>query len=86
MASGAFTVSRGGIGTTSLTSGQILFGNGSNPVSQNTNLTWDNTNNRLGIGVTYPNNLLQIEEGGRLRISNGTADYSLLGTIDTDTS
>jgi hypothetical protein len=86
VASGALTVSRGGIGTTTLTAGQIIVGNGSNPVSQNQNLTWDNTNNRLGIGVTNPSNILQVGGGGRLRISNGTTDYSLLGTIDTDTS
>jgi len=29
-------------------------------------------------------NVLQVGAGGRLRISNGTTDYTLLGTIDTD--
>ena len=37
------------------------------------------------IGTTaIATNVLQVGAGGRLRISNGTTDYTLLGTIDTD--
>ena len=38
----------------------------------------------VGIGTTNPVNILQVGSGGRLRISNGTTDYSMIGTIDTD--
>jgi hypothetical protein len=43
-----------------------------------------NTNNNVGIGNNNPSQILQVGNAGRLRISNGTLDYSLLGTIDTD--
>jgi hypothetical protein len=39
----------------------------------------------VGVGTTsIATNILQVGAGGRLRISNGTTDYSLIGTIDTD--
>jgi hypothetical protein len=39
----------------------------------------------VSIGTTaIATNVLQVGAGGRLRISNGTTDYTLLGTIDTD--
>lgn len=45
----------------SMTSGSILFAGASGVVSQkNANLFWDNTNNRLGIGTTTPNNSLEV--------------------------
>jgi hypothetical protein len=40
----------------------------------------------IGISNTNPLNILQIGNGGRLRISNDNTDYTLIGTIDTDTS
>ena len=45
---GTLSVSFGGTGSTSLTSGQILIGSGTNPLLQTQNLTWNNTNNTLG--------------------------------------
>ena len=36
----------------SLTSGSVLFSNGTTIVQDNTNLFWDNTNKRLGVGAT----------------------------------
>lgn len=44
------------------------------------------TNGYIGIGNNNPNNILQVGAGGRLRISNGNTDYTLLGTQDTDGS
>ena len=38
----------------------------------------------VGIGTNNAANILQVGNAGRLRISNGTTDYSLLGTLDTD--
>jgi hypothetical protein len=42
------------------------------------------SNNNVGIGNTNPTQILQVGSGGRLRISNDTTDYTLLGTIDVD--
>ena len=38
----------------------------------------------VGIANVNPSQIFQVGNAGRLRISNGTTDYSLLGTIDTD--
>ena len=48
-------VGYGGTGLSSVTAGSILFGNSGTELAQdNTNLFWDNLNNRLGIGTTSP--------------------------------
>ena len=38
----------------------------------------------VGIGTTTPGNILTVGGAGRLRIANSNADYSLIGTNDTD--
>ena len=38
----------------------------------------------VGIGTATVNNILQVGAGGRLRISNGASDYTLIGTVDAD--
>jgi len=38
----------------------------------------------VGIGKDNPTQILQVGNAGRLRISNGISDYSLIGTIDSD--
>jgi len=40
----------------------------------------------VGIGTTNPTNILQVGDGGRLRISNSTSDYTLIGSKETDDS
>jgi hypothetical protein len=52
--SGTLTVSQGGTGKNTLSGNQILIGNGTDPLIQSSYLTWDNPNNRLGIGITIP--------------------------------
>ena len=42
------------------------------------------SNGNIGIGTTNPNNILQVGDGGKFRISNGISDYTLIGTKDTD--
>jgi hypothetical protein len=37
---------------------------------------------KVGIGTTTANNILQIGNGGKLRISNDASDYSVIGTND----
>jgi len=44
----------------SLTSGSVLFSNGTTIAQDNANLFWDDTNNRLGIGTNAPATSLQI--------------------------
>ncbi|MBW8685189.1 beta strand repeat-containing protein [Chitinophaga rhizophila] len=52
----------------SMTTGSILFaGNGGVVSQKNANLFWDNTNNRLGVGINNPANTLEV--GGTV---NGT--------------
>jgi hypothetical protein len=58
--SGTLSVSYGGTGTTTLASGQLIVGNGTGAVIQSSNLTWDNTNGRLGVGITNPANHFQV--------------------------
>ena len=54
------TVDKGGTGVGTLASGQLLIGNGTSNVLQTSNLRWDNTNKRLGIGITNPSTNLHI--------------------------
>ena len=49
----------------SLTSGSVLFSNGTTIAQDNANLFWDDTNNRLGIGTDSPSEQLQVQ--GNLR-------------------
>ena len=46
-----------------LTSGSVLFSNGTTIAQDNTNLFWDNTNKRLGIGTASPSQSLTIVNG-----------------------
>ena len=58
---GNINVAQGGTGLTTLTTGQLLVGNGTGALTQSANLVWDNTNNRLGIGITNPQYILDIQ-------------------------
>ncbi len=44
-------------------------------------MTISDTGN-VNIGSQTPNNIFQVGDGGKLRISNGVSDYSLIGTKD----
>jgi hypothetical protein len=69
---GTLSISRGGIGTTILSANQILIGNGSTSILQSSNLTWDNTNTRLGIEITNPSTTL-----GNITSLGGTINGTL---------
>jgi len=43
-----------------IASGQVAFGTGVNTVGGSNNIFWDNTNGRLGIGITTPISLLSL--------------------------
>jgi len=47
---------------------RVAFWSGTNTISSNANLYWDNTNSRLGIGVTSP--------GSKLEICQNMSDYT----------
>jgi hypothetical protein len=51
---GTLPVANGGTNATTLTANKVMVGNGTSGVLTPTNLHWDNTNFRLGIGTTSP--------------------------------
>ena len=52
--------SKGTFTLPSLTSGSVLFSNGSTLAQDNANFFWDDANNKLGIGTTSPQHFLHI--------------------------
>jgi hypothetical protein len=70
---GTLPVANGGTGATTFTSGRILFGNSTTNINSSSNLFWDNTNNRMGIGTSSPGATLTII--GNARFQGYDADY-----------
>jgi hypothetical protein len=75
-------IANGGTGLTSLTSGQIPFGNGTSALGASPNLFWDNTNTRLGVGTNTPTTKLEVNgsfkaAGLSYPTSDGTAGQYL---------
>lgn len=64
---GTMPVSKGGTGSTSYTTGSLLFSNGTAITQNNSKLFWDNNNNRLGVGTSAPSQTIDI---------NGNANVS----------
>jgi hypothetical protein len=61
---GTLPVNRGGTGATSFPAGQILFGNGADALNTSTDLFFDNTNGRLGLGTSTPYARLSLQRTG----------------------
>lgn len=57
---GQLPVSRGGTGAGSFTAGSLLFSNGTTFAQDNSNLFWDDINNRIGIGTSSPSSTLDV--------------------------
>jgi hypothetical protein len=71
---GTLPVANGGTGATTFTSGRVLLGNGTSAINTSSNLFYDVTNNRLGIGTT-PSHLLDLRNN-----INGTNVMQLTNT------
>lgn len=80
------TFSVGTFNLPSLTSGSVLFSNGTTIAQDNANLFWDDTNNRLGIGTASPGVTLDVN--GSIRAISGTVFSSTTQTqaIQTNSS
>ncbi len=61
LTTGTLPVLSGGTGLTTLTAGYIPYGNGTSAFGSSSNLFWDSTNNRLGIGTSSPSWPLQVQ-------------------------
>lgn len=73
-------VTKGGTGTaTQMTQGSVLFAGASGVYAQdNANLFWDDSNNRLGIGTTGPNQQLEMTGNFRLPATTNSAQYGII--------
>lgn len=86
--SGILALGNGGTGATAFTAGSIVFSNGTILTQDNSNLFWDDTNNRLGIGTATPGNALDLQGAGNTKIFNistssvGTG-YLFIGIVNT---
>jgi hypothetical protein len=57
---GTLPVANGGTNTSTLTANKVMVGNGTSGVLTPTNLHWDNSNSRLGIGTASPGRTLDV--------------------------
>jgi hypothetical protein len=78
---GVLPVANGGTNTSTLTANKVMVGNGTSGVLTPTELNWDNTNKRLGIGTSSPNSQFHIynnsSSSSRIWIeNNGTGSGS----------
>ena len=74
--SGTLSIARGGIGTTTLSSNQILIGNAATSILQSENLIWNNTTNTLSA-----TNLRMSGQITGVTTVNGTT--GIFGTVST---
>lgn len=69
--------------------GQVQFNNGSNALAADSKLTWDNTNKRLGIGMSNPAGPLDVSDStaGTIIRGNSTAAsgtiYGVYGRVES---
>ena len=71
----------------SLTSGSVLFSNGTTIAQDNANLFWDDTNNRLGIGTASPSAIIHSvgSVSAATAIARGTfLNQTLVATANND--
>lgn len=61
----------------SLTAGSVLFSDGTTIAQDNSNLFYDDTNNRLGIGTATPYSTLQVNGTVQTKVTSVSADTTL---------
>ena len=86
-----WTTFNGKFNLPSLTSGSVLFSNGTTIAQDNANLFWDDTNNRLGIGTASPSVNLSVRNsaGSYAAVFGGqsaTPSWVSIGTADSGTA
>lgn len=69
-----YSAGSGGGALSGLTAGRVPFATSSTAVADDSNLFWDNTNKRLGIGTGTPAESLEIS--GNFQLQNGRAIYA----------
>ena len=77
---GVLPVSKGGIGTNTLTANLILIGDGTSPIKQSPNLVWDSGNSRLGICSSVPTATLDV--GGDIKATNLFGDGANISNLN----
>jgi hypothetical protein len=86
---GTLPVANGGTNASTFTAGSVVFAGASGTYTQdNSNLFWDNTNKRLGIGTNTGANTLTVKEASAsMRIESTTginfADFRIINTGGT---
>ena len=77
VSSGILSISRGGMGTTTLSSNQILIGNAATSILQSSNLTWNNTSNTLSVS--------NLQMTGQITVvTTISGSTGLFGTVTTN--
>ena len=74
--SGTLAIGNGGTGKTSATTGYVLFG----AYDQDSNLFWDNTNKRLGVGTSSPLTKFTVNLSNNDYVNTGGANSHLTMT------
>jgi hypothetical protein len=72
------------LGVTGYTQGSVLFIGSSSVAEDNSNLFWDDTNNRLGIGTNSPLATLDVRGSAVFNDDGGDNDFRIEGTTDSN--
>ena len=86
LSSADWTTFNGKFTLPSLTSGSVLFSNGTTIAQDNANFFWDNTNNLLGIGTATPYAKITTSVSGTFTTDSNDSDYSTYGLWIGDTN
>lgn len=84
LTAGTLPVAAGGTGVTSLTTGRIPFGAGTSAFSSSSNLFWDSSNNRLGVGTSTPGvtlDVVGVVRGAQVALSGTYTDGATTPTV-----
>ncbi len=76
---GLLPISRGGTGANTFTNGSVPFIFNGIFSQDNSNLFWDNTNKRLGIGTTSPTSTLEVSGNAKVTSLTSTNDSTING-------